>query len=371
MTIRTIIAVLVAFRASFAAEPAVPEPLLVIEPSPEFPRHSEGDVITFEDGRLGLVYSRFSGGSRDHSQADIVLRTADASGRNWDAGRILVGRADADNVMSVSTVQLPNGDWLLFHLKRFGWNNLHLYVQRTRDEFQTLSEPVRVTTVDGYHVVNNDRVIRTSAGRLIVPSALHPCPDGTQKTWNARAVPVAFISDDEGRTWRRAAECVRPPLDTSITLQEPGVVELKDGRICMWFRTSTKYQYQAFSADGGDHWSIPEPSPLVSARLSPASIRRNPWTGDLVCVWNDHSAVADAPQSRRTPLTLAVSRDEGESWQVVRTLESDPEGWYCYTSISFIRDRMIIAYCAGDKQIGGLNRLKVVAIPREILQPDR
>jgi hypothetical protein len=343
---------------------ADPQTLLAIDPSPTFPRHSEGDIVEFKDGRLGLIYSRFTGGAADHAQADIVIRTADANGKAWDEPRVHVARDQADNVMSVSTVQLPNGDWLLFHLKRFGWNNMHLFAQRTADEFKTLSEPVRVTTVDGYHVVNNDRVIRTSAGRLIVPSALHPCPDGTRKTWSAKAIPIAFLSDDDGRSWRRAAEPVPPTADPAIVLQEPGVVELKDGRVRMWMRTSTNRQYESLSADGGDHWTTPQAGPLISARFSPASIRRIPWTGDLVCVWNDHTSTARAPSNNRAPLCVAISKDEGRSWQPSRVLEPDPQGWYCYTSISFIQDHMILAYCAGDEKIGGLNRLQVSAVPR-------
>lgn len=346
---------------------AGPETLLTIDPSPAFPRHSEGDVIEFKDGRLGLIYSRFTGGAADHSQADIVLRTADPAGKSWDEPRVLISRADTDNVMSVSTVQLPNGDWLLFHLKRFGWNNMHLFLQRTSDDFKTLSEPVRVTTVDGYHVVNNDRVIRTSSGRLIVPSALHPCPDGTPKTWSGKAIPVAFLSDDDGKTWRRAAEAVPPAIDHGIAFQEPGVVELRDGRICMWIRTSTNHQYQSFSSDGGEHWTVPQPGPLVSAQFSPASIRRIPWTGDLVCVWNDHATIESTPSNKRTPLSVAISKDDGKTWLPGRTVEADPDGWYCYTAISFIGDRMILAYCAGDKKVGGLNRLKVTAVGRDWL----
>lgn len=365
MNIRACLALTFLTALPALAQESGVENLLTIEPSTEFPRNSEGDVIEFKDGRLGLIYSRFTGGSADHSQADIVLRTADPAGREWDEGRILIPRGEADNIMSVSTVQLPGGNWLLFHLKRFGWNNLHAFVQRSSDEFETLSEPVRVTVVDGYHVVNNDRVIRTSSGRLIVPSALHPCPDGTRKTWSPRAVPMVFLSDDDGRTWRRAVEVVPPPENASVVLQEPGVVELQDGRICMWLRTSTNRQYQSFSYDGGERWSRPEPGPLISCQYSPASIRRIPWTGDLVCVWNDHSPTMDSPSRSRTPLSVAISKDEGITWLASRPIETNPDGWYCYTSISFVHDRMILSYCAGDKKVGGLNRLKVVAISRD------
>ncbi len=46
----------------------------------------------------------------------------------------------------------------------------------------------------------------------------------------------------------------------------------------------------------------------------------------------------------------------------VKVLEDDPEGWYCYTSALFADDRVILAYCAGNKQIGGLNLLQVTNV---------
>ncbi len=70
------------------------------------------------------------------------------------------------------------------------------------------------------------------------------------------------------------------------------------------------------------------------------------------------------PQGRRTPLCLAISKDEGDSWSESRVIEANPDGWYCYAAIAFVGDRMLLAYCAGDKQVGGLNRLKVLAIGR-------
>lgn len=370
------------------------ETLLTLEPTADYPRHSEGAVVEFTDGRTGLIYSRFTGGSRDESAADLVLLTTEGLGKPWSDPRVLVPQGAADNVMSVSVIRGSNGDWLLFHIVRHGWNDCHLVVRRTADEFHTLGEPVRVTQPDGYHVVNNDRVVRLSTGRLIVPSALHPCEDGTWQTWSPDAVCMAHVSDDDGRTWRRCSGPVPAPANEKIIVQEPGIIELSDGRLMMWMRSSGKAQYQSFSNDGGEHWSMPEPGPLVSARLSPASIRRIPRTDALLAVWNDPRAVTDDPPAvtndprddgvrmqleqdakpasgpasmtrpvdARTPLVLAISRDDGRTWSKPHTIESALNGWYCYTSIAFIEDRVVLSYCAGDSKVGKLNRLKVVSM---------
>jgi hypothetical protein len=87
----------------------------------------------------------------------------------------------------------------------------------------------------------------------------------------------------------------------------------------------------------------------------------------LLCVWNDHSGVHPFPRGKRTPHCVAVSRDEGKTWSRSRVIEPDPDGWYCYTSMTFVKDRVLLAYCAGDKKVGGLNRLKVVALSQQAL----
>ena len=72
-------------------------------------------------------------------------------------------------------------------------------------------------------------------------------------------------------------------------------------------------------------------------------------------VWNDHAEVTGEALAWRTPLSVAVSFDDGKTWQPSRTLEDNPDGWYCYTAIEFVGDRVLLAHCAGNRQQGGLN----------------
>jgi len=55
----------------------------------------------------------------------------------------------------------------------------------------------------------------------------------------------------------------------------------------------------------------------------------------------------------------AISSDNGRTWAKPKVVEADPEGWYCYTAIHFVDDAVLLAYCAGDKKVGGLNRLRI------------
>jgi len=342
------------------------ETLMVIEPEEGNPRNSEGDIIELRDGRLCLIYTRFTGGSSDHAAADLAMRTSDDSGKSWSDDRVAVQRPGGLNVMSVSLLRLASGEIALFYLRKTSREDCRPLMCISADEAETWSQPtVCITDEVGYYVLNNDRAVQLRSSRLILPVAWHQGPGQARDT---AGVIMCYSSDDNGKTWRRSKDSFKgyAPSGQRITVQEPGVVELKDGRLMMFMRTNASSQYVCHSLDGGETWSKAEPSSLASP-LSPASIKRISWTGDLLCVWNDHSGIHEYAEGRRTPLCLAISKDEGKTWSRSRIIEGNPDGWYCYTSITFVKNRALLAYCAGDKKTGGLNRLKVRALSRDWL----
>jgi len=347
--------------------------LLTIEPTKENPRNSEGDLLELKDGRLCLIYTRFTGGGSDHAAADLALRLSRDRGQTWSADRIVVPQTGGLNVMSVSLLRLANGEIALFYLRKTSHEDCRPMMSISTDETATWSEPtVCITDEVGYYVLNNDRAVQLRGGRLVLPVAWH---QGPGRPRDSAGVVMCYLSDDNGRSWRRSKDSFQgfAPDGRRITVQEPGVVELTDGRLLMYLRTNAGSQYVCHSSDGGETWSKAEPSALASP-LSPATIERVPWAGKrathaspLLCIWNDHSGAHPYPAGRRTPLCLALSHDEGRTWSRSRVLESDPDGWYCYTAVTFLDDRLLLAYCAGDKQVGGLNRLKVVALTKDRL----
>ncbi len=341
-------------------------PLLVIEPGIENPRNSEGDIIELKDGRLCLIYTRFVTGSGDHAAADLVMRISDSDGRTWSEDSIVVQRPGGLNVMSVSLLRLASGDIALFYLRKTSKEDCRPLMCISTNEAKTWSQAtVCITDQVGYYVLNNDRAVQLRAGRLVLPVAWHQGPGQDRDT---AGVIMCYLSDDMGKTWRRSKDPFKgyAPDGHRITVQEPGVVELKDGRLMMFMRTNAGSQYICYSQDSGETWSKAQASSLASP-LSPASIERIPWTGDLLCVWNDHSGSHEYPAGRRTPLCSAISQDEGKTWSRSRVIEGNPDGWYCYTAISFVKNRAMLAYCAGDKAVGGLNRLKVLPISKDWL----
>jgi hypothetical protein len=82
-------------------------------------------------------------------------------------------------------------------------------------------------------------------------------------------------------------------------------------------------------------------------------------TGDLLLVWNDHSDIPAGLVKRRVPLSTAISRDDGRTWECAKALEGNPKGWYCYSAICPAGDAVLLAYCA----MSGLAHSRITRVP--------
>src|SRR5690606_8992388 len=134
------------------------------------------------------------------------------------------------------------------------------------------SDPVPCITDEiGYYVLNNDRVVQLSDGRLIMAVALHNTADYEEPNWKGSI--MTYFSDDNGKSWRRSETVLAPVNEKGerYTAQEPGLVELGDGSLLLFIRSDAGSQLFSRSTDRGKTWSEAKPSPL-SSPLSPATI---------------------------------------------------------------------------------------------------
>jgi len=349
-------------QVGFVARAADPNTIVLnLEPTKENPRNSEGSFAQLKSGRIIFYYTQFYGGAADESPARIVGIHSDDGGQTWSSPRTIIENVGGNNVMSVSLLRLKSGKLALFYLLKNSWIDCRPYVRISSDEADTWSEPVLITAAPGYFVMNNDRVVQLSNGRLIAPVAFHRAKNTdphSSKSFDSRSIAMWYYSDDEGQTWKEASSWWAIPVRSGSGLQEPGIVELADGTLFSWARTDQGAQYGFTSNDKGNIWSAPTPTALRSP-TSPASIERLPNSPDLLAIFNDHSGEFPFPKGKRTPLIAAISRDGGQTWPVRKVIEDDPAGWYCYTAIHFVDDTVLLAYCAGDPKVGGLNRLRI------------
>ena len=337
---------------------ASPQIALELPPGNDNPRNSEGDFIQLKDGRLWFVYTHYYGtSSSDHATAYLAARSSSDGGLTWsDTNRVILPNEGEMNIMSVSLLRLKNGKIALFYLQKNSLQDCIPIMRTSDDEGESWSDPVPcIPDKQGYFVLNNDRVIQLDNGRLLLAVARHSAPG---EEWSREGRLYCYYSDDSGATWKSSEEVPNPQ---AILLQEPGLVTLKDGTIMMFIRSDIGTQSFSYSKDDGLTWTPVTKSQLISP-ISPATIERIPQTGDLVAIWNNNLSVDVEVAKQRTPLTIAISKDEGQSWEKIKNLEDDPDGWYCYTAIHFDGNQLFAGFCAGSQSEG--TRLNITSIKR-------
>jgi Neuraminidase (sialidase) len=262
---------------------------------PNNPRNGEGDIAVLKDGRLLMVYSRWtSPQGHDDAPADICGKYSTNGGLTWGPEFLMIPN-DAMNLMSVSLLRLKNGELMMIYGRRHSNAKMWFYARFTSNEGKTWSDDHLVTPVMGYQAVNNARVIQLKSGRLLAPVFI--CRG---ETWmkDYYFFDMVYYSDDNGRTWKTGGQ----KLDvegSKFGACEPGVVELKDGRVMMIIRNSLNRIYRSYSSDSGVTWAKPERTELKTP-VSPATVTRIPKTGDLLMVWNNTRQAKEHENKRTT-----------------------------------------------------------------------
>ena len=318
-------------------------------------RNSEGDMLEFRDGRLMLAWTDFyTSKGTDWGPSRISARISKDRGKTWGEKFTLQENIGRMNVMEADLLRLRSGKVLFLFARKNSAADCQPMVRLSSDDGKTFSapKPMPIEPAPSYTGFNHDRAIQLGSGRILMPLFY---------TTDYRVEPHirsrVYYSDDEGSSWKPGKTILDVP-DDKAGAQEPGVVELQDGRILLWVRTDKGTIYRAYSNDRGETFTQPEPMELDSP-LSPQSIKRIPSTGDLLLLWNYSTR-------GRFPLTAAISKDEGKTWGNFHNLDQDPFHSYAYTSIQFLKDRALFTYYAGPPVVGKGDRrwsLKLKATP--------
>lgn len=327
-----------------------------------FPRHSEGDLVRLADGKLLAVWSRFKNRS-DHGESEVVGRYSEDQGLTWGEIESFVSISEAEhssnsNLMSASLLSLSSAGRIFFSYmgkeetepenEDFNRKIRSAVYARFSDDGIHFSRPRRISDPDHYYVVNNARALQLSSGRILIPTAVALDP-GKELGWIKQSCRT-FYSDDQGANWKQGSACTLTPQDVpgresrELTLQEPGLIELKDQRILMVMRTRLNHPYKSLSEDGGESWSKPVPISEIVAPTSPQTLFRLPQSGDIAMIYNNNSLGAEAKWSERRPLAFAVSKDEGRSFRYRKVIEEVEGRCWAYHSARVYGDKLYLLY---------------------------
>lgn len=343
------------------------------------PRNSEGDFALLNDGSILFAYSRYSGSSaHDDASCDIAaLISYDGGSTFKPLDRFLATAKEHNtvNIMSVSLHRLIDGTLCLFYLcKRGPYSEVYIKRADKNDETVFGDPELCIPKQNGiYYVINNCRICVLSDGKILIPAAQHPIKKGNDghKHGIYFGYCKIFAGEPDGTVWKAQSGNIRMPYPghSGTGLQEPGLVELPDGRLYAYFRTDRHFQYESFSTDEGKTWTKPVPSQFTSPD-SPMLILRNPYSGIYYSLWNpvpNYNGRLDKEKrwlsAGRTPLVIAQS-ETGTDFGSYTVLEDAPDHGFCYPAIHFLNEKeMLISYCCGGEEDGMcLTRTKIIKL---------
>ena len=335
-----------------------------LEP-PIFTRGMNGDIAELRDGRLLYAFADLP-----DEQSGIYACSSNDRGQTWSEPQLLLPGPDArflspagESVGVPSFLRRKNGQLMMAYIWSVGGRDPygHSYYRFSDDEGETWSDP-KVLTPSRARIcqAHNDKLVRLSNDRILAAAELRI--DIGLNDDHRGFVCATWYSDDDGHTWHRSDNDVNM-LQQGIESQEPHLVELKDGRVMMLFRTYSGYVGRADSEDQGQTWSKGEiikelKLPMNSSALH---VSRIPSTGDVLLVrstGNGGKEPGERPRvfNRgdgnkhyiRTPFTSVISRDEGETWENERIIAGDPYGDFGYPSVLHLDNLALVSYHALD-----------------------
>lgn len=313
---------------ALATQAEEPETFLFAKADDQIVRHSEGSAVELKDGRLLLIWQEFRKGRKGDSDfypARLVSKRSSDGGRTWDDYRVRVEIAPGDlNVFSPSLLRLKDGSIMLAFLRRHEFEKptdqytpTSAITLISRDDGHTFEPGSTVWSRQRMHLCNNT-LKQLSTGRIVLPTDRDNSAPDRPDNWACGCV----YSDDNGQTWTVSQNFVELPKRGGM---EPHIEELKNGRLLMIMRTTLGAIYKSESGDGGKTWSKGETLGVESPQSCP-ELLKHPVTGDLILIWN--AAKYDpkwfSHEGKRTPLSAAISKDDGKTWTKPKHIETDP-----------------------------------------------
>jgi predicted neuraminidase len=293
-------------RTAYQWEGVVVRAQFIFEQAPFASCHAS----TIVEPRTGEFLAAWFGGT-DEGAKDVAIWMARSTAGGWSKPEKV---ADEPGVPCWNPVLFRERAGTVFLFYKVGtspqtWSGFY---RASRDSGMTWGPPVLLPA--GILGPIKNKPIQLKAGRIVAGTSVE-----SYRAWSA----WVEISDDSAQSWQRHGPIVVPGENYGII--QPTVFETSDGSLRMLTRATQRIGQicTATSRDGGVTWTIAAPTDLP-----------NPNSGiDAVRLADGRVVLCHNPtHTGRTPLVLSVSKDDGVTWLVGPTLESE-SGEYSYPAI--------------------------------------
>jgi predicted neuraminidase len=305
------------------------------EPTP-VPECHASTILKLDNGN---ILAAWFGGTKEAHMDTLIWVSLRENGR-WSPPRPVTPEVSVQHWNPV-LFQRADGSILLFYKLGYPISQWHTRVIASTDGGKTWSMPNELVPGDrtgGRGPVKN-KCLRLSDGRILAPGSTEDLP------WRC------FIdaSDDDGETWIKRPIAVGAPHGNEIFLIQPTLWEHPAGHIHALMRSNRGRIFRSDSSDFGENWSPAMPTDMPNNNSGIDCVRME--SGSIVLAYNPVGENWGA----RCPLSIAVSHDDGATFQRVMDIETEPcPSGYCYPAIvadgcklylSYTWNRRKIAFC--------------------------
>ena len=331
--------------------------------------HIPGIVVTAKGSVLAWCEARKRpAGVSDWDDIRILLRRSTDDGKTWTAPKSIANvegpkqknpfalkmkNVDPNDVTYNNPVLIADKDGTVHML--FCLEYERVFYQCSNDDGLTFSAPSEITsTFETFKKDYDWKVLATGpnhsiqlkTGRLVVPVWLST---GTGGNAHRPSVTATIYSDDAGKTWK-AGDIAVPCTDEWINPNETVAIELNDGSVMLNVRSESKAHRRLVttSKDGATGWSTPK---FDDALLEPICmggiVRYNHGDQNLILFSNPHNLEKDKGKAEpgksrdRKNVSVKISRDEGQTWPVNKTIEPGPS---MYSDIAVTKAGTILCF---------------------------
>lgn len=316
----------------------------------------KGTVLAYSEARRN--------NSSDWGEIEVHLRRSTDGGKTWGAGKHIAhhgtrqegnphkkkdgGEKEQTVNNPVAIVDRDTGAIEFLYCINYA----RCYAMRSTDDGLTWSPPVDVTAAfEPFRKHYDWKVIATGpghgiqlkSGRLVVPIWLAYGKEGD----HSPSAAATIYSDDHGKTWI-AGDLAVPNEGELGNPNETMLAELSDGRVMLVTRSVSKPNRKiiTLSPDGATGWSKPAFHDQLWEPICMASITAHPAQPGTLIYSNPHTLKLDAEgketpagRGKRENLSIKLSRDDGKTWPVSKTLDAGPSA---YSDLAVLPDGTVL-----------------------------
>lgn len=296
----------------------------------------------------GSILAAWFGGSAEKAP-DVAIWSSRRKDGVWEIPR---KTADVKDVAMWNPVlfQNPDGTIVLYYKVGKEIREWVTWYTLSRDGGESWEEPKELVPGDvsgGRGPVKNKPIrlqYGSHKGRILAPASIEG------ESWDA----FVDISDDGGLTWEKSGEVplrrsgfkdVHRPYEKHRIygkgVIQPTLWEDETGAVHMLLRTMSSRIFRSDSTDGGRTWCCAYDTGLPNNNSGIDLARME--DGTLLLVYNPRENLPTYYKGPRTPLDVAMSTDNGSTFETLLTLE-DQAGNFSYPAIITDGDEVMITY---------------------------